>query len=138
MKILTLEFYVYLISQYREANATRRCGILPAVHRNEYGYERERVAFGEYPWQVAILDSYQTYLGAGAIISPRHVITSAKALKGKDDYDLRVRIGEYDLESDHNYLEVYKNYEISVCKRHSYYSGGLPHHSLTPDTPSVF
>jgi len=52
----------------------------------------------------------------------RHILTSAKAIQGKAETDLVVRIGEYDLQSDHNYLEAYKNYEIAVSKIHHYYA----------------
>jgi secreted trypsin-like serine protease len=115
-----LTFFV----QYREANQTRQCGILPSVH-HQYGYEKDRVAFGEYPWQVAIMDSYYNYKCAGGLLSPRHVITSSYCVDQMSEDQIRVRVGEWDLQSDRHYQEVYKNYELSVCKKHPFYYGKI-------------
>jgi len=104
---------------YREANNTRRCGVQPTVHR--HGLANDRVTFGEYPWVVAILDTYNTYKSSGVLITPRHVLTAGNGVSGYNANDLVVRVGDYDLQTDHNYLEVYKNYEIPVCKKHFYY-----------------
>jgi len=104
-------------------NVTRHCGILPAVHK-QYGYEKERVNPYEYPWQVAIMDTYYNYKCGAGLIGPRHVITSSYCVKGGES-DVRVRIGEFDLSTDRNYLETYKNTEYSVCKIHRYYNGEL-------------
>ncbi|CAL8106527.1 unnamed protein product [Orchesella dallaii] len=105
---------------YKEANSTRHCGILPTVH-SQYGYLKDRVSFGEYPWQVQILDNYNNYKCAGGLLSPRHVITSAYCVDNIDVYTLRVRVGDWDIQSDKNYQEVYKNYELTVCKKHPFY-----------------
>jgi len=108
-------------TDYRDANQTSRCGVLPTVHHPE-GYEQDRAAFGEYPWQVAILDDYQNFKCSGGMLTLRYIITSAQCVAGLAVDKIRVRIGEYDILTDKNYREVYKNYEATVCKKHPYYS----------------
>jgi hypothetical protein len=105
---------------YREANNTRRCGVQPTVHR--HGFPQDKTTFGEYPWVVAILDTYQVYRCSGVLITPRHVLTAGSCVAGYNAGDIVVRLGDYDLQTDHNYLEVYKNYELAVCKKHFFYS----------------
>lgn len=36
-----------------------------------------QAAFGAYPWQVAILTTAELYLGSGALLNSRHVLTAA-------------------------------------------------------------
>jgi len=112
-------------TDYRDANLTSKCGVLPTVHRPE-GYEYGRASFGEYPWQVAILDDYQTFKCSGGILTGRYIITSAQCVAGLAVDKIRVRIGEYDMLTDKNYVEVLKNYEATVCKKHPYYNVPKP------------
>lgn len=67
------------------------------------------------------MDNYNNYKCAGGLISPRHVITSSYCVDNMDVYNIRVRVGDYDIQTDKNYQEVYKNYELTVCKKHPFY-----------------
>jgi len=84
--------------------------------------------YGEYPWQVAILkkDGYDNvYVCGGALISPRHILTAAHCIKGHLAKDLRVRMGEWDVNHE---TEFYPHQERDVAKisiHPEFYAGNL-------------
>ncbi|KAK0072322.1 hypothetical protein PV326_000181, partial [Microctonus aethiopoides] len=72
--------------------------------------------FGEYPWQVAILKKDPTesiYVCGGTLISPRHILTAAHCVKTYAGHELRVRLGEWDVNHD---VEFYPYIERDVVK----------------------
>lgn len=59
--------------------------------------------FGEYPWQVAILKKdpkESVYVCGGTLIDENHIITAAHCVKTYSGFDLRVRLGEWDVNHD--------------------------------------
>lgn len=54
-----------------------RCGIRYPPPPNSPTAAAGQAAFGAYPWQVAILTTAEVYLGSGALINSRHVLTAA-------------------------------------------------------------
>ncbi|CAD1480033.1 unnamed protein product, partial [Heterotrigona itama] len=84
--------------------------------------------FGEYPWQVAILKKDPTesvYVCGGTLISPRHILTAAHCVKTHAARDLRVRLGEWDVNHD---VEFYPYIERDVANVHvhpEFYAGTL-------------
>ncbi|XP_043260666.1 uncharacterized protein LOC122402150 [Colletes gigas] len=84
--------------------------------------------FGEYPWQVAILKKDPTesvYVCGGTLVSPKHILTAAHCVKPYAARDLRVRLGEWDVNHD---VEFYPYIERDVASIHvhpEFYAGTL-------------
>ncbi|XP_076160505.1 uncharacterized protein LOC143143294 isoform X1 [Ptiloglossa arizonensis] len=84
--------------------------------------------FGEYPWQVAILKKDPTesvYVCGGTLVSPKHILTAAHCVKMYAARDLRVRLGEWDVNHD---VEFYPYIERDVAGIHvhpEFYAGTL-------------
>ncbi|XP_011188230.1 phenoloxidase-activating factor 2 [Zeugodacus cucurbitae] len=55
--------------------------------------------FGEYPWVAALLTTAEVYLGAGALITPQHVLTAAHKVYNIATSSFKVRVGEWDAAS---------------------------------------
>ena len=100
------------------ATTSTKCG-----KRSNPGGTRGRVAtrgregetqLGEYPWHAAILRREQVdnlYICGGSLLDSRHVLTAAHCLEQHTMEELRVRLGEWDVNSD---SEFYPNLEYSV------------------------
>ncbi|KAG7172221.1 Phenoloxidase-activating factor 2-like 3 [Homarus americanus] len=70
--------------------------------------------FGEYPWQAAVLKKEgfdNVYICAGTLIDERHILTAAHCVKGYEASELRIRLGEWDVNRD---TEFYPYYESDV------------------------
>jgi len=84
--------------------------------------------FGEYPWQVAILKKdpqESVYVCGGTLIDPLHVITAAHCIKSYTAYDLRVRLGEWDVNHDVEFFP-YEERDVSNLHVHpEFYAGTL-------------
>lgn len=52
--------------------------------------------FGSYPWQVAILDLNDKYLGSGVLLSPDYVLTAAHKVYTYTSGNIILRMGEWD------------------------------------------
>ncbi|KAJ8924902.1 hypothetical protein NQ315_001059 [Exocentrus adspersus] len=84
--------------------------------------------FGEYPWQVAILKKdpkESVYVCGGTLIDPLHIITAAHCVKSYTGFDLRVRLGEWDVNHD---VEFYPYIERDIQSVHvhpEFYAGTL-------------
>ncbi|XP_054285738.1 serine proteinase stubble-like isoform X2 [Macrosteles quadrilineatus] len=84
--------------------------------------------FGEYPWQVAILKKdpqESVYVCGGTLIDHQHVLTAAHCVKSYTNFDLRVRLGEWDVNHD---VEFYPYVERDVSALHvhpEFYAGTL-------------
>ncbi|XP_023015711.2 uncharacterized protein isoform X2 [Leptinotarsa decemlineata] len=84
--------------------------------------------FGEYPWQVAILKKdpkESVYVCGGTLIDSLHIITAAHCVKSYTGFDLRVRLGEWDVNHD---VEFYPYIERNVGSVHvhpEFYAGTL-------------
>uniref|UniRef100_A0A6P4E4J9 Vitamin K-dependent protein C-like n=1 Tax=Drosophila rhopaloa TaxID=1041015 RepID=A0A6P4E4J9_DRORH len=68
----------------------------PILHRPELGWLCQEF---EFPWMVALLDTRGIYLGGGAIISPKVVITAKSVTDNLTEDQLIVRAGEWDLKT---------------------------------------
>ena len=74
--------------------------------------------FGEYPWQAAILKKdpkESVYVCGGTLIDNQHIITAAHCVKTYSGFDLRVRLGEWDVNHD---VEFYPYVERDVISVH--------------------
>ncbi|KAG5862327.1 hypothetical protein JTB14_036169 [Gonioctena quinquepunctata] len=84
--------------------------------------------FGEYPWQVAILKKdpkESVYVCGGTLIDSLHIITAAHCVKTYTGFDLRVRLGEWDVNHD---VEFYPYIERDIGSVHihpEFYAGTL-------------
>ncbi|KAG8286682.1 hypothetical protein J6590_053632 [Homalodisca vitripennis] len=84
--------------------------------------------FGEYPWQVAILKKdpqESVYVCGGTLIDQQHVITAAHCVKSYTNFDLRVRLGEWDVNHDVEFYP-YVERDVSLLQIHpEFYAGTL-------------
>lgn len=84
--------------------------------------------FGEYPWQAAILKKEgidNVYVCGGTLIDDRHVLTAAHCVKGYDAIELRVRVGEWDVNSDTEFYTHVESDVNGVFVNPDFYSGNL-------------
>ncbi|XP_044735349.1 uncharacterized protein LOC123297666 isoform X1 [Chrysoperla carnea] len=84
--------------------------------------------FGEYPWQAAILkkDSQESvYVCGGTLIDDLHILTAAHCVKTYSGFDLRVRLGEWDVNHDVEFYPYIERDVISVHVHPEFYAGTL-------------
>ncbi|XP_065093744.1 uncharacterized protein LOC135714336 isoform X3 [Ochlerotatus camptorhynchus] len=84
--------------------------------------------FGEYPWQVAILKKdpkESVYVCGGTLIDNQYIITAAHCVKTYSGFDLRVRLGEWDVNHDVEFYPYIERDVISVQVHPEYYAGTL-------------
>ena len=80
----------------------------------------------EYPWQVAILKKEQfdnVYICGGSLIDGSHILTAAHCVKKYRPEELRIRLGEWDVNND---SEFYSHVEFDADKIfvHKNFAGG--------------
>ncbi|XP_031348096.1 uncharacterized protein LOC116174331 isoform X1 [Photinus pyralis] len=84
--------------------------------------------FGEYPWQVAILKKdpkESVYVCGGTLIDDLHIVTAAHCVRSYSPYDLRVRLGEWDVNHDVEFYP-YVERDVSAVEVHpEFYAGTL-------------
>ncbi|XP_045495608.1 uncharacterized protein LOC123694260 isoform X2 [Colias croceus] len=84
--------------------------------------------FGEYPWQAAILKKdpkESVYVCGGTLIDGLHIMTAAHCIKSYKGFDLRVRLGEWDVNHDVEFYPYIERDVISVHVHPQYYAGTL-------------
>ncbi|CAG9087960.1 unnamed protein product [Plutella xylostella] len=84
--------------------------------------------FGEYPWQVAILKKdpkESVYVCGGTLIDGLHIMTAAHCIKSHHAIDLRVRLGEWDVNHDVEFFPYIERDVLSVHVHPQYYAGTL-------------
>ncbi|XP_072947858.1 uncharacterized protein [Epargyreus clarus] len=84
--------------------------------------------FGEYPWQAAILKKdpkESIYVCGGTLIDGLHIMTAAHCIKSYKGFDLRVRLGEWDVNHDVEFYPYIERDVISVHVHPLYYAGTL-------------
>ncbi|KAK5642215.1 hypothetical protein RI129_008382 [Pyrocoelia pectoralis] len=84
--------------------------------------------FGEYPWQVAILKKdpkESVYVCGGTLIDNLHILTAAHCVKSYSPYDLRVRLGEWDVNHDVEFYPYVEGDISSVEVHPEFYAGTL-------------
>ncbi|XP_055321697.1 uncharacterized protein LOC129577895 isoform X2 [Sitodiplosis mosellana] len=84
--------------------------------------------FGEYPWQVAILKKdpkESVYVCGGTLIDGSNILTAAHCVKTYSGFDLRVRLGEWDVNHDVEFFPYIERDVQSVHVHPEYYAGTL-------------
>ncbi|KAJ0178346.1 hypothetical protein K1T71_006169 [Dendrolimus kikuchii] len=84
--------------------------------------------FGEYPWQVAILKKdpkESVYVCGGTLIDGLHIATAAHCIKSYKGFELRVRLGEWDVNRDVEFYPYIERDVLSVHVHPLYYAGTL-------------
>jgi len=91
-------------------------------------YTNGNTEFGEYPWQAAILKKdpkESVYIAGGTLISPFAVLTAAHSVISYTPYDIRVRLGEWDVNHDVEFYPFVER-DVTAIKIHpQYYAGTL-------------
>uniref|UniRef100_A0A336LHB9 Phenoloxidase-activating factor 2 n=1 Tax=Culicoides sonorensis TaxID=179676 RepID=A0A336LHB9_CULSO len=91
-------------------------------------YTNGNTEFGEYPWQAAILkkDARESvYVCGGTLISPFAILTAAHCVQPNNAYDLRVRLGEWDVNHDVEFYPFVERDVSSITIHPQYYAGTL-------------
>ncbi|KAL4707749.1 hypothetical protein ACJJTC_014930 [Scirpophaga incertulas] len=84
--------------------------------------------FGEYPWQAAILKKdpkESVYVCGGTLIDSLHIITAAHCIKSYKGFELRIRLGEWDVNRDVEFFPYIERDVQSVHIHPLYYAGTL-------------
>lgn len=84
--------------------------------------------FGEYPWQSAVLKKEgvdSVYVCAGTLVDDRHILTAAHCVTGYSASELRVRLGEWDVNSDTEFYPYVESDVVAVYVNPDYFSGNL-------------
>jgi len=84
--------------------------------------------FGEYPWQVAILKKdpqESVYVCGGTLIDSLHVLTAAHCIKTYHEQDLRVRLGEWDVNHDVEFYPYVETDVVNMVIHREFYAGTL-------------
>ncbi|CAH2091253.1 unnamed protein product [Euphydryas editha] len=84
--------------------------------------------FGEYPWQAAILKKdpkESVYVCGGTLIDGLHIMTAAHCIKSYKGFELRVRLGEWDVNHDVEFYPYIERDVLSVHVHPQYYAGTL-------------
>ncbi|CAG5025665.1 unnamed protein product [Parnassius apollo] len=84
--------------------------------------------FGEYPWQAAILKKdpkESVYVCGGTLIDGLHIMTAAHCVKSYKGFELRVRLGEWDVNHDVEFYPYIERDVVSVHVHPLYYAGTL-------------
>ncbi|XP_021181486.3 uncharacterized protein LOC110370085 isoform X2 [Helicoverpa armigera] len=84
--------------------------------------------FGEYPWQTAILKKdpkESVYVCGGTLIDSLHIMTAAHCVKSYKGFELRVRLGEWDVNRDVEFYPYIERDIVSVHVHPLYYAGTL-------------
>ncbi|XP_037045511.1 uncharacterized protein LOC119080973 [Bradysia coprophila] len=84
--------------------------------------------FGEYPWQVAILKKdpkESVYVCGGTLIDHQHILTAAHCVKTYTGHDLRIRLGEWDVNHDVEFFPYIERDVTHVIVHPEYYAGTL-------------
>ncbi|KAI5645445.1 trypsin domain-containing protein [Phthorimaea operculella] len=84
--------------------------------------------FGEYPWQAAILKKdpkESVYVCGGTLIDGLHIMTAAHCIKSHKAFELRVRLGEWDVNHDVEFYPYIERDVVSVHVHPLYYAGTL-------------
>ena len=101
-------------SQYGQCGRRNAHGINGRINNPAQKYAEGDTEFGEYPWQVALLKKEQydnVYVCGGSLIDGTHLLTAAHCIKQYRPEELRVRLGEWDVNND---SEFFPNIEFDV------------------------
>ena len=101
-------------SQYGQCGKRNAHGINGRINNPALQYAEGDTEFGEYPWQVALLKKEQydnVYVCGGSLIDGTHLLTAAHCIKQYRPEELRVRLGEWDVNND---SEFFPNIEFDV------------------------
>ncbi|XP_025833219.1 uncharacterized protein LOC108735180 isoform X2 [Agrilus planipennis] len=112
-------------NQIRKCGTRHAQGINGRIKNPSYEGDSE---FGEYPWQVAILKKdpkESVYICGGTLVDNLHILTAAHCVKSYKNYELRVRLGEWDVNHDVEFYP-YIEKDISYVEVHpEFYAGTL-------------
>ncbi|KAL9904805.1 uncharacterized protein ACN427_005901 isoform 2-T3 [Glossina fuscipes fuscipes] len=117
---------VQLAQQYGRCGVRNAAGITGRIKNPVYIDGDSE--FGEYPWHVAILkkDPKESIYACGAtLIDAQHVITAAHCIKSQNGFDLRARLGEWDVNHDVEFFPHIERDIVSVHIHPEYYAGTL-------------
>jgi hypothetical protein len=84
--------------------------------------------FGEYPWQAALLKkdgSNSIFVCGASIIDNKHLLTAAHCIKSYRPEDLRVRLGEWDVNSENEFYPHVEYDAAAIAIHPEYYAGNL-------------
>ncbi|XP_076546997.1 inactive CLIP domain-containing serine protease A3 [Osmia lignaria lignaria] len=95
-------------------NLADSCGIRKIAATS---HPQGQASYGAYPWQAVLLTSSSSYAGSGVLITPNHVLTVAHKVAPYTNGGLKVRLGDWDVQST-NEPYPYKEYSVQRVSIH--------------------
>jgi len=86
------------------------------------------IVIAEYPWQVAILKKEEfdnVYICGGSLIDGSHILTAAHCIKDYKPQDIRIRLGEWDVNNDSEFYTHIEFDASNIFLHEDFYPGNL-------------
>lgn len=76
----------------------QQCGLSTQVPVADMTLAPGQASFGQYPWEVLVVNLHNDFIGSGALIDNQHVLTAAHRVYQHDRTHLVARIGDWDVQ----------------------------------------
>lgn len=112
-----------------------KCG-----HRSPFGLVKARISsptdaeskFGAWPWMAIVLkivEDKKVYVSGGVLIDHWNILTTAHSIVGLKTSEIRVRLGEYDTQSDSELLP-HRDYTVAKVNIHPEFNSKSLHNDI--------
>jgi len=96
-------------------------------------FKDNEAQYGEFPWMVAVLKPTPSATGkindvyqcGGSLIHPMVVLTAAHCVVGKDPKSLKIRVGEWDTQSEYEFFPHQDRLVVDAVIHENYYPAAL-------------
>jgi len=125
-----MDDWKYCYSESPEANTMNvhpdnavnncKCGVPNTMQASTRIVGGEETEIGEYPWQVALLNEWQSNFCGGTLVSDRYVITAAHCTYGKSAWEIKVLLGDTNLANSTEVLHYIEG--VAEIRQHEDYN----------------
>ncbi|KAF2356347.1 Serine proteases trypsin domain [Trinorchestia longiramus] len=107
---------------------SKTVSVAARISTSDDGFPPGDASFGEYPWQAAVLKKEgvdNVYVCAGTLIDLTHVLTAAHCISGYHASEIRVRLGEFDVNKNTEFYTHQETDVIAIFVHPEFYPGNL-------------